>query len=107
MTFSKYLVEYQSCFPMLSKIWKMVFSFHFFFPPDCSLIIPIPVLRRIGSRVVDIACGHEHSLACDANGRAWAWGHPNYGQLGTGSNGSFIKVRQIFEAFVAKQGWTV
>ena len=43
---------------------------------------------------MDIACGHEHSVACDANGRAWAWGHPNYGQLGTGSNGSFIKVRK-------------
>lgn len=34
----------------------------------------------------DIACGANHSLAVDANGALWAWGHNNFYQLGNGTN---------------------
>lgn len=34
----------------------------------------------------DIACGANHSLAVDANGALWAWGHNNFYQLGDGTN---------------------
>eukprot|EP01041_Mallomonas_annulata_P010080 gene10080-21011_t len=41
--------------------------------------------------VCDIACGWEHSLVCTDSGDLYAFGHPDYGQLGFGSNGQFIR----------------
>ncbi|WP_426748872.1 MopE-related protein [Myxococcus faecalis] len=32
-----------------------------------------------------IAAGHNHALALDADGKVWAWGKNDFGQLGTGS----------------------
>lgn len=43
------------------------------------------------SGIRDISCGHEHSIACDNSGKVYTFGHPQYGQLGHGSDGSFIK----------------
>lgn len=45
-------------------------------------------------RVVDVACGWEHSLACTTEGRLYTFGHPSYGQLGNGTTGEFIKESQ-------------
>jgi alpha-tubulin suppressor-like RCC1 family protein len=39
----------------------------------------------------DIACGHDFSLACTRQGRLFAFGHPEYGVLGQGSDGQYIK----------------
>ncbi|KAL4138725.1 hypothetical protein PRIC2_002229 [Phytophthora ramorum] len=36
-------------------------------------------------QVVSVAAGGMHSLATDANGRVWAWGSNEYGQLGISS----------------------
>jgi len=41
--------------------------------------------------VTDVACGHDFSLACDRDGRLFAWGSPQFGQLGTGTDGSFFQ----------------
>jgi alpha-tubulin suppressor-like RCC1 family protein len=48
---------------------------------------------RISSLVgiTDISCGYEHSIVCDKFGRLLTFGHPQYGQLGHGTDGSFIK----------------
>ena len=54
---------------------------------DALRFVKIPSL--VGIR--DISCGHEHSIACDRNGRLYTFGHPQYGQLGHGTDGSFIK----------------
>lgn len=35
-------------------------------------------------KIIMLAAGSTHSLALDENGRVWAWGANNYGQLGTG-----------------------
>ena len=43
------------------------------------------------TRIRDISCGHDHSLACDLDGKLFTWGHPQYGCLGYGNDGSFIK----------------
>ena len=43
------------------------------------------------SRIRDISCGHDHSLACDLDGKLFTWGHPQYGCLGFGTDGSFMK----------------
>lgn len=52
---------------------------------------PVKLPFSSSAEIRDIACGHDHSLACDSNGRALTFGHPEYGQCGFGSNGSFIK----------------
>lgn len=41
--------------------------------------------------VGDVACGWDHSLACTLDGSLYSFGHPDYGQLGLGSNGQFIR----------------
>lgn len=48
----------------------------------CSKL-PVEVQNLTG--VTAIAGGDIHSLAIDANGNVWAWGHNQYGELGTGS----------------------
>jgi len=50
------------------------------------------VLTKISlDNIRDIACGSEFSLACDQDGRLYSFGHPEYGQLGSGSCGQYIK----------------
>mmetsp|Transcript_34363 Transcript_34363/g.47248 ORF Transcript_34363/g.47248 Transcript_34363/m.47248 type:complete len:551 (-) Transcript_34363:52-1704(-) len=39
----------------------------------------------------DIACGYEFSLACDMQGVLYSFGHPEYGQLGNGSTGEYLR----------------
>ena len=48
---------------------------------------PFPVSVSIpnGQAVTDISGGLRHSLALGADGRVWAWGYNEYGQLGDGS----------------------
>mmetsp|Transcript_18805 Transcript_18805/g.18920 ORF Transcript_18805/g.18920 Transcript_18805/m.18920 type:complete len:507 (-) Transcript_18805:155-1675(-) len=41
--------------------------------------------------VRDIACGYDHSLVCNHSGDLFAFGHPDYGQLGFGSTGQYIR----------------
>ena len=52
-----------------------------------------PAFTKIpdANSVRDIACGYEHSLYCTADGKLYAFGHPQYGQLGFGDNGEHIK----------------
>jgi alpha-tubulin suppressor-like RCC1 family protein len=50
-----------------------------------------PVKLPFTATIRDIACGYDHSLVCNTSGQVFAFGHPEYGQLGFGSNGSFIK----------------
>lgn len=49
------------------------------------------VFPNASSQVRDIACGHDFSLACTADGNLYAFGHPEYGVLGQGTDGQFIK----------------
>ena len=43
-----------------------------------------------GPDVVKIACGAEFSMLVDKNGGVWSWGHPEHGQLGHNTDGSFL-----------------
>lgn len=45
---------------------------------------PLPVLIRGfgGCRLVQLACGSNHSLALTEGGRVWAWGGAIFGRLG-------------------------
>lgn len=49
----------------------------------------VRITSLVGIR--DISCGYDHSIACDRSGKLFTFGHPQYGQLGHGSDGSFIK----------------
>ena len=39
----------------------------------------------------DIDAGFEHSIACNNDGKVFTWGSPQYGQLGFGSTGEYLK----------------
>lgn len=41
--------------------------------------------------IVDVSAGENHSLCCDQSGYVYSFGHPEYGQLGHGSTGEYIK----------------
>jgi len=41
--------------------------------------------------VRDIACGYDFSLACTVDGALYAFGHPEYGVTGQGTDGQYIK----------------
>lgn len=45
-----------------------------------------PVQGLDGLDIVAVAAGHQFSLALDAEGDVYAWGHNGYGQLGNGSD---------------------
>lgn len=44
-----------------------------------------------GLPVRDIACGEHHSLFCTRDGQLYAFGHPEFGQLGFGTTGMVHK----------------
>merc|ERR1712110_844648 len=44
-----------------------------------------------GPDIVKIACGAEFNMLVDKNGGVWSWGHPEYGQLGHNTDGSFLE----------------
>jgi alpha-tubulin suppressor-like RCC1 family protein len=46
---------------------------------------PVKVTMPSGVAFRSITTGGDHSLALDATGRAWGWGHNVYGQLGNGT----------------------
>ena len=43
------------------------------------------------SVIRDIACGYDFSLVCSSTGKMYSFGHPEYGVLGRGDDGRFIK----------------
>jgi regulator of chromosome condensation len=47
-----------------------------------SNIQQTPVLIKGLKNIVDVACGNDHALALDKNGKVWAWGTSQQDQLG-------------------------
>jgi len=54
---------------------------------DLTYEEPIPIQIKAGTKWTAIAAGSDHSLAIDADGNLWVWGHNYYGQLGNGNSG--------------------
>jgi len=46
---------------------------------------PVKLTGIFTGRITAIAAGNDHSIALDASGEMWVWGHNNFGQLGNGS----------------------
>ncbi|GAA4426893.1 hypothetical protein GCM10023188_09430 [Pontibacter saemangeumensis] len=40
----------------------------------------------IGTKIISLANGNSHTLALDSDGRVWAWGNGEYGQLGNSAS---------------------
>jgi len=41
----------------------------------------VPSLVAAGTRIVDVACGTDHTIALDEQSNVWAWGRGEYGQV--------------------------
>ncbi|KAL4249963.1 Protein RCC2 [Abortiporus biennis] len=46
---------------------------------------PIPVKGLDDKKIVEIACGQQHSIALDDTGNVWVWGYNGYCRLGLGN----------------------
>lgn len=51
---------------------------------------PVVIEELSGLRVVRLACGDRHSFAVTADGRVFAWGSNEFGQLGTARRGATL-----------------
>ena len=47
------------------------------------------------TNIIDIAAGHQFSLALDSSGRVYAWGNNKNGQIGNGSTYTFFSTPQL------------
>ena len=58
---------------------------------------PTPtVVPGLPTNIVDVATGYEASYALSADGRLWAWGYNQYGQLGIGSTSNSSIPQEVF-----------
>ena len=57
---------------------------------DCLKFVRIPFANP-SAKIRDIACGYDFSLVCCWEGHMYSFGHPEYGVLGHGTNGQYIK----------------
>jgi len=67
-------------------------------PDGTNVLFPQP-LQGVTGKIVAIACGTNHSLALTDDGRAWAWGHNDQGQLG---DSTFVDPFAVFPVKLLK-----
>ena len=58
--------------------------------------------------IIDIAAGHWFSLAVSGSGDAYSWGHPEFGCLGHGTDGAYIReggkgAKEVFDPVMTPQ----
>ncbi|KAJ7423581.1 hypothetical protein WISP_33232 [Willisornis vidua] len=64
-------------------------------PANCS---KQRLVKELGSlNIVQIACGDQHAMALSRGGELFTWGQNAHGQLGVGSQTSFIPEAQLVE----------
>ena len=67
-----------------------------------------------GKNIVQVDCGHTHTIALSAEGEVYSWGGNRYGQLGIGNTAPEVDLVKIsgLNGFdkkivqVASGGWT-
>ncbi len=56
-----------------------------------------------GAPASRVACGADFSALVDEDGQVWTWGHPEHGQLGHNSEGSFLeKAGKVSICFISR-----
>ncbi|XP_050194573.1 LOW QUALITY PROTEIN: probable E3 ubiquitin-protein ligase HERC4 [Myiozetetes cayanensis] len=64
-------------------------------PANCS---KLRLVKELGSlNIVQIACGGQHAMALSRGGELFTWGQNTHGQLGLGSQTTFIPQAQLVE----------
>ncbi|XP_064507956.1 probable E3 ubiquitin-protein ligase HERC3 isoform X1 [Pseudopipra pipra] len=64
-------------------------------PANCS---KTRLVKELGSlNIVQIACGGQHAMALSRGGELFTWGQNAHGQLGLGSQATFIPQAQLVE----------
>jgi alpha-tubulin suppressor-like RCC1 family protein len=58
-------------------------------------LTPYRIMKLRCLRIVDIACGYNHSIAVSENGKCYGWGNNEFGQLGIGNNSNIIEPVQV------------
>ncbi|EGF78033.1 hypothetical protein BATDEDRAFT_91148 [Batrachochytrium dendrobatidis JAM81] len=69
---------------------------------DIKTFVQVTAIK--GQHAVDVACGLDFSLAITEDGTLFAWGSPQYGQLGDGKDHSYISgtSRMIYDPQMPK-----
>ena len=68
-----------------------------------STSFPTEIMDLSGKNITMVAGGEHHSIACDADGKVWAWGKNDEGQMGLGDlYGEFCKEEKIQKEEAAK-----
>jgi centromeric protein E len=60
-----------------------------------SCCVPTPVSSLSQHRVLQVACGWQHTLALTHTGRVLAWGYGDDGQLGHGDANDYLSPREV------------
>ena len=65
---------------------------------DTEVYIPqkFPYFEKNGIRIVDVACGKNHTLALDESGKVYSWGYNTEGQCGIGKTG-YVRTPRVVE----------
>jgi hypothetical protein len=56
---------------------------------------PIPVRDLDDKKIVDIACGQQHTIAIDEQGVVYVWGYAGYCRLGLGNQVDVLKPKAV------------
>ena len=60
-----------------------------------EIVGDLALSRTAGSRIVKVACGANHSMAMDTDGRVYTWGFGGYGRLGHGDVKNALEPRAV------------
>lgn len=63
-----------------------------------SVAYPVFAIKDDGTpltEIIQVSAGAAHTLALDRNGTVWAWGHNQYGQLGSGNTAHCAYARRV------------
>ena len=74
-------------------------------PSALAVVVPIRVGGALrGVKVVEVACGGEHTLARTATGHTYAWGSGQYGQLSLGRFVAMVTEPTLIESEMLDPG---
>eukprot|EP00359_Climacostomum_virens_P006452 CAMPEP_0204902852 /NCGR_PEP_ID=MMETSP1397-20131031/3921_1 /ASSEMBLY_ACC=CAM_ASM_000891 /TAXON_ID=49980 /ORGANISM="Climacostomum Climacostomum virens, Strain Stock W-24" /LENGTH=1040 /DNA_ID=CAMNT_0052071421 /DNA_START=20 /DNA_END=3139 /DNA_ORIENTATION=- len=60
-----------------------------------SYTVPTPVASLSEHKILQVACGWQHTIALTTTGRVFSWGYGDDGQLGHGDANDYLSPREI------------
>jgi len=68
---------------------------------------PMKVTSLSARRIVDVACGGDHTIALSEEGLVWGWGRGHLGQLSGGSSGPWVLAPSVIPKLSSGDGHDV